>query len=126
MRQAGTNRGFTLIELMVVVLVLGLLVAIGLPNFVRLAGNARRASCFTNQRNVAEQAILYANDQGITTGVFNVSSLLAGNYVSSNMTECPESTVFDQDDYVISMVDGRVDLIICTFRPVRHAYTFHN
>ena len=124
MRHMGNNRGFTLIELMVVVLILGILVAIGLPNFVRMSGNARRASCFANQRNVGEQSLLYAADQGIVTGNFNVNELLLANYVNSGMTECPESPNIDEDDYNISIVDGRVSSITCTYFPVRHQYTF--
>jgi type IV pilus assembly protein PilA len=40
----GTQAGFTLIELMVVVVMVGVLVAIGLPNVLSQAGKAREAS----------------------------------------------------------------------------------
>lgn len=42
------RKGFTLIELMVVVVVLGILIAIGLPNYVLLTNRARAASVKSN------------------------------------------------------------------------------
>ena len=42
------RRGFTLIELMIVVVIIGLLASVAIPNFVSMMGRAKEASVKTN------------------------------------------------------------------------------
>ena len=57
--------GFTLVEIMIVVLIIGLLAAIAVPNFVKARKSAQRNSCIENLRQI-EGAVEMAKMDGTT------------------------------------------------------------
>lgn len=63
----GDRKGFTLVELMIVVVVLGILIAIGIPNFALMQNRAREAS-------------VKANGHSAQVAVENYASLTSGAY----------------------------------------------
>lgn len=64
MRRAPRNSGFTLLELLVVLAILGLLAAIVAPRVVRYLGSSRSQTAAIQVKNIASALELYRVDVG--------------------------------------------------------------
>lgn len=63
--QIDHERGFTLIELMIVVAIIAILAAILIPNFVNARSQAQTAACESNLRSIATALELYYADNQV-------------------------------------------------------------
>jgi prepilin-type N-terminal cleavage/methylation domain-containing protein len=60
--------GFTLVEIMIVVAIIGLLAAIAIPNFVKARNTAQAGACINNMKQIDGAIDLFALENNKTDG----------------------------------------------------------
>ena len=85
------NSGFTLVEIMIVVALIGLLAGIAIPNFMRARQTSQTNACINNLRIIDAAKKQWAMETGQTLGVTpfssNIDSYLGRS--GSVMPNCP-------------------------------------
>ncbi len=87
------SAGFTLVEIMIVVMILGLLFAIATPSFVHARDNSRCKACVQNLKRISGAKEEYALENRLPVGsnhVFVWADLTP--YIGNIQTSCPSGT----------------------------------
>ena len=89
------RHGFTLVEIMIVVLIIGILLAIAVPNFIRARESSRAKSCVSNLKQIDSAKEQWAMDNKKTSADTPATTDLYGTtkYVKSTPS-CPASGTY--------------------------------
>ena len=114
-RSTSRAGGFTLVEIMIVVAIIGLLASIAIPNFVKARTTAQRQACIANLQQIdgAIQQWAAETRQGDTATVTGADVL---PYLK-NAVVCPSGGKTFADSYSLSTVATRP---ACLKQPSTH------
>ena len=95
---AHYNRaGFTLVEIMIVVAIIGMLAAIAIPNYVRARANSQASACINNLRQIDAAVNQWAlENKKVSTSVVTLDDVKP--YIklnsASNIPGCPANGTY--------------------------------
>ena len=108
------KKGFTLVEIMIVVAIIAILAAVAIPNFLKHRADARTQACVSNMKQLQTAAESWRTTAADPTGTPGISDLVGTEttkYIRKTADDfhCPEGTAA----YTIGTAEGGAITVTC-------------
>ena len=109
MRKIMNKKGFSLMELMIVVVIMGILIAVAIPLYGAITTNAKNSTCESNMDTIRSAAVAYSAGTGMTLTVDNWKEVLQ---FDDGIPKCPWGE--GEETYEITEItDSGEAIVVC-------------
>ncbi len=107
--QTSSKKGFTLVEIMIVVVIIGLLAAMAIPAFQKVRASSQEKAIVNNLRQLSSAAQQYFLEYGVTTVTYG-ELVGSDKYIKTIAEVAGEDypTTFNATDTVIEATNSNV------------------
>jgi type IV pilus assembly protein PilA len=111
-----SSKGFTLVEIMIVVVIIGLLAAMAIPAFQKVRQSSQDKAVLNNARQLSAAADQYFLENGVST-VGSTNLVGATNYVKAVNTVANETYPTDYTQGITITISGIAGARTVTYAP---------
>ena len=94
-------KGFTLVEIMIVVAIIAILAAVAIPNFIKYRNESQKSSCISNMKQLQTAGEQWCMTNG-ATAVPTLGDLCGSDKYVKTTPVCP----YDKSNYTIANANG--------------------
>ena len=118
MRKLMNKKGFSLVELMIVVVIMGILIAVAIPLYGAIKDNANNKTCLNNIKTIKSNAANYAASYNVNVGS---KADLKTMFDDGKLPDCPFDQDGDEADYTIYIKDNGSAAVVCAYGTTEHS-----